>query len=225
MDLDNNAPYKVHHSYDISNIARRFSELDESIWYINTSRQAYGNGPHKHTTSIIINYCKGEPEIDKNKLLESMALNDSNYNHKIFNNYQSYEDFSDAVRKIEKRFVDEQLNNYTDEIVKDLEEKFDGIAGLVVYPRMPAQTNIGQHIDRGYYLKTVHRLHIPIVTNPDVYFLIGDTKFHMEEGRVYEINNQQRHGVSNSGDTQRIHLIVDIIPRNALPKDYETKIY
>ena len=225
MNLENDAPYKTYHSYDISKIAKRFSELDESVWYINTSRQAYGNGPHKHTTSIILNYCKGEPEIDKAKLLDTMNSTDSQYNHKIFNNYESYEDFSNAVKRIEKRSVDEQLSNYTDEIVKDLEEKFDGIAGLVVYPKMPAQTHIGQHIDRGYYLKTVHRLHVPIVTNPDVLFHIGDTKFHMEEGRVYEINNQQRHGVSNLGNTHRIHLIVDIIPRKALPKEYETKVY
>jgi len=45
---------------------------------------------------------------------------------------------------------------------------------------------------------------------------LGSTDFHMEEGYLYEINNQLSHSVENHSSQDRIHLIIDIIPYSEL---------
>ena len=70
MKLENDALYKIHGEFDISDLANRFKELDDTIWTLDTSRQAYGHGPHRRTNSIILNYCRGEPEVDKQVALD-----------------------------------------------------------------------------------------------------------------------------------------------------------
>ena len=42
-----------------------------------------------------------------------------------------------------------------------------------------------------------YRIHIPITTNDLVRFTIGGRPFHLEVGKVYEVNNQNTHSVMN----------------------------
>lgn len=63
-----------------------------------------------------------------------------------------------------------------------------------------------------------HRIHVPIVTNPRVRFMIDGRPFQLEVGQAYEINNQKVHSVMNKGDADRINFIFDYVPpgvRNA----------
>jgi Aspartyl/Asparaginyl beta-hydroxylase len=63
-----------------------------------------------------------------------------------------------------------------------------------------------------------HRIHVPIVTNPRVRFMIDGKPFQLEVGQAYEINNQKVHSVMNKGDADRINFIFDYLPpavRNA----------
>ena len=58
-----------------------------------------------------------------------------------------------------------------------------------------------------------HRIHVPIVTNPRVRFMIdGRPVSSSQVGEAYEINNQKIHSVMNKGDTDRIHFIFDYVP-------------
>lgn len=77
--------------------------------------------------------------------------------------------------------------------------------------RLPAGTEIRPHIDDGYSLKRCHRIHVPIVTTPETLFRVGDTRFHMAAGEMWEINNRRIHAVTNGGDAARIHLIMDYV--------------
>lgn len=239
MQLENDLSYKVYGEFDISNIAKRLAELESSIWNIDVSRQAYGHGPHNRTNSVILQYCRGEPEIDKQKALELNRTGNSPNNNSNWQNnnvippknmqlwrLRNQNDFNEDIKNIESKFIDDQLNYYTDIIVKQLEKDFDGMSALVLYVKLPAGKSIGPHTDGGYYLSIVHRLHIPIVTNDKVYFTlenVNNTKdpnkvsINMKQGILYEINNQHRHSVQNSGLIDRIHLIVDIIPKNKIP--------
>lgn len=220
MYLSNDARYIVYQKFDISHIAKRLRELDGIVWKLDEHRQAYGNGPHHRTNSIILNYCRGEPEFDKQLVMQNKITSSWDTTHGTDINawvHRTESDFIQDVKNIEKKTIDNQLNLYTDLIVDELEKKFNGVAGLVLYVNLPAGQNILDHKDGGYYLSVVHRLHIPIITNPNVSFIIGDTKFHMEEGNLYEINNQQRHAVCNSSDMDRVHLIIDIIPKDKYP--------
>jgi hypothetical protein len=60
-----------------------------------------------------------------------------------------------------------------------------------------------------------HRIHVPIVTNPRVRFMIDGRPFNLEVGQAYEINNQKTHSVMNKGATDRINFIFDYVPPGA----------
>ncbi len=77
--------------------------------------------------------------------------------------------------------------------------------------RLPPGTEIKPHIDDGYSLKRCHRIHMPILTSAQTFFRVGDTRFHMAEGEMWEINNRRLHAVTNGGDEARIHLIMDFV--------------
>jgi hypothetical protein len=109
-----------------------------------------------------------------------------------------------------------RLLELTLQIVKDLEEYHDGKAATVMYVKLLPEKNILSHKDSGDYLENVRRHHIPIKTNSLVYFNIEDESINMMAGECWEINNVKTHFVKNSGDQDRIHLIIDILPNNSI---------
>ena len=56
-----------------------------------------------------------------------------------------------------------------------------------------------------------HRIHVPIITNSRVRFMIDGRPFQLEVGQAYEINNQKVHSVMNKGDMDRINFIFDYV--------------
>ena len=65
----------------------------------------------------------------------------------------------------------------------------------------PPGTVIQQHIDNTEFVK----VHIPIQTNDQSYFVFGDSKYNLQEGKAYLINTTNQHGTINQGDTDRVH--------------------
>ena len=53
------------------------------------------------------------------------------------------------------------------------------------------------------------RFHLPVVTNPNVRFTMDGKQYIMEAGRVYLFNQSCMHGVSNKGNSMRVHLVWD----------------
>jgi len=92
----------------------------------------------------------------------------------------------------------------------------DGFIHKIILANMPPSWNIQKHRDSGMSLMSVHRTHIPIITNPYVTFFVGDETKRMIEGEVWEINNAQSHAVNNEGLDWRLHLIVDYYPYKGL---------
>ena len=79
------------------------------------------------------------------------------------------------------------------------------------------------HTDSSPNLRSTHRMHIPIITNPDVEVYIGFKKFYMEEGMIYEFNNTFPHWVDNNSDEMRVHAIFDVVDED-IYKDKFKKI-
>jgi len=69
-----------------------------------------------------------------------------------------------------------------------------------------------------------HRIHVPIVTNPRVRFMIDGRPYQFEVGQAYEINNQKTHSVMNKGTTDRINFIFDYVPRDARPGQQRARV-
>lgn len=103
---------------------------------------------------------------------------------------------------------------YLDQFVARLQAHF-GLEEPYVYKamlaRLPPGAAIAPHKDSSFILQQVHRLHLPVLTSPDVHFSVGEHMYHLEEGCWYELDNCQTHGVENrSTTTACVHLIVDL---------------
>lgn len=98
--------------------------------------------------------------------------------------------------------------------------KTDGYIMRALLVKLLKKTSIPPHIDVvGESLRIARRIHIPIITNESCLFSVGDDVKHLKVGEVWEINNDKKsHGVSNNGNEDRIHLIVDWVDDSTLKK-------
>jgi len=88
----------------------------------------------------------------------------------------------------------------------------------IIIVKLAPHSHIKSHDDVGFWLEIPHRVHIPIVSNPDIKFGCGQSEIYMKPGDLYEINNQQMHYVKNDTDQHRIHIIVDVIENSNITK-------
>jgi hypothetical protein len=79
----------------------------------------------------------------------------------------------------------------------------------VMLARMAPGGEIEPHDDTNPAAKWPHKIHVPLVTNPDVTFFVDDVPYHFEVGEAVEVNNMAVHAVTNGGTTDRIHLIFE----------------
>lgn len=88
-----------------------------------------------------------------------------------------------------------------------------GEIAMVQFAVLPAGAEIGRHVDATIY-SDMHGLHIPIVTNPQVEFTIGDddARYQLRQDRLYELDNTEFHSVENGSEQDRIHLMIDVLP-------------
>jgi len=87
----------------------------------------------------------------------------------------------------------------------------NGMFKAVMLAKLKAGHGIDKHRDglaKDFFL---HKIHIPIETNPFVDFYIKPNTYHLKEGIAYEVNNLLPHSVVNKGQTDRIHLIFEYV--------------
>jgi hypothetical protein len=109
-------------------------------------------------------------------------------------------------------FEEGPAKNQIDFIIKDLEEKNNGRLINFEIVGMNPNSRIRTHRDRGDTVYYARRIHVPIITNPDVFFTVGGNEIHMETGIAYEINNARWHSARNRSNLERVHFIMDIMP-------------
>lgn len=68
---------------------------------------------------------------------------------------------------------------------------------------------VSQHVDFNYHWYSRVRIHIPIVTTPDVTFFCGDSSVHMAAGTCWIFDSWRHHRVVNRSPQTRVHLVVD----------------
>lgn len=117
---------------------------------------------------------------------------------------------------------DKELWELVKPIVRYLEKNNPGkMHGTIVLSNLRAGLTVPEHRDyrhdaRDYDLlnfsNQTRRYHIPITTNKDSFFKNGDTTIHMKVGECWEINKANLHSVRNDGTTDRMHLIIDLVP-------------
>jgi quercetin dioxygenase-like cupin family protein len=76
--------------------------------------------------------------------------------------------------------------------------------------RLEAGAEIKPHTDHELgYEDGQFRLHIPIVTNPDIEFILDGERLTMLPGECWYTNVNFVHSVANRGTIDRVHLVVD----------------
>ncbi len=84
-----------------------------------------------------------------------------------------------------------------------------GVVLRAMMARLPAGAHILPHLDAHPSFAVAHRIHVPLKTNPDVEFIVGDERVPPREHVAFELNNQLPHQVANNGTAPRIHFIFD----------------
>jgi hypothetical protein len=77
--------------------------------------------------------------------------------------------------------------------------------------RLDARAEATPHVDLSYYWQQRVRVHIPVITFPDVTFLCGDASTHMAAGDCWIFDTWRVHNVLNPANAQRIHLVIDTV--------------
>jgi hypothetical protein len=87
-----------------------------------------------------------------------------------------------------------------------------GMVLRVMLARLLPNCQIEAHWDKHPSFSISHRIHVPLLTNPDVEFIVGTERIATRTHQAFELNNKLPHSVANRGNTARIHLIFDYAP-------------
>jgi hypothetical protein len=87
-----------------------------------------------------------------------------------------------------------------------------GLLLRVILARLLPNCRIDRHVDSHPSFSVAHRIHVPLLTNPDVEFIVGTERIDARAHHAFELNNAMPHSVANNGSTPRVHLIFDYSP-------------
>ena len=85
-------------------------------------------------------------------------------------------------------------------------------AGLpkAMLARLEAGQRIDTHKDGGGSHPLVHKVHIPLQTEPEALLTVEGARIHLPAGYAWEVNNLAWHGAFNGGTRDRIHFIFEV---------------
>lgn len=179
--------FQFYKQYDVRELRSEILHLDEKYWDSSFKRLKIQNQPiHKHTKII-------------GNTLFSLDYNGDG-----------------RINVIKNDSMPRNIQFKLDKIISELENNFDGKVLISGFTRLAAGDKINIHVDDLYYFKIIKRFQIAISTNSKVSFNIGQETKIFEEGDCYQINNLVGHSITNEGETDRINLLIDILPTNKI---------
>tara|TARA_R100000988_G_scaffold101223_1_gene73664 strand:- start:1389 stop:1934 length:546 start_codon:yes stop_codon:yes gene_type:complete len=138
-------------------------------------------------------------------------------------NYKMHQETGSIILKLQNRnekhpiAVDnaELISKYS--ILDELYAKAAEILGFSKYivptslfVKLPAGKQVYKHKDSFEIFKYINRIHVPIITNAECLFTIGEETKSVEKGKATQIDNMAWHSVENKSSVDRVHLIFDI---------------
>jgi hypothetical protein len=158
-------------------------------------------------------------EFDVTNLLGLLTDDEIDFSKEISKKYKITEHFYgcgsffliDHFKILEKDSLIKIQNSLTD-MLKIFDETYGpGEIWRLQIAKLDSDGEIVPHYDVSLASSYSHRIHIPLITNRDVKFTIGENEYYFDVGEIVEINNSAKHSVKNSGQEARIHLILDYI--------------
>jgi hypothetical protein len=86
---------------------------------------------------------------------------------------------------------------------------FDSVVSRSRLMRLEGRHEVPLHSDINYHWWSRVRIHVPIVTTPDVIFHCGDQQVHMAPGEAWIFDSWKMHRVVNPSGKTRVHLVID----------------
>lgn len=77
--------------------------------------------------------------------------------------------------------------------------------------KLAAGAEVTPHADINYYWRDRVRVHVPVLTHPDVRFICGDAEVNMAAGECWIFDTWRPHRVINPVAQERIHLVADTV--------------
>ena len=72
-------------------------------------------------------------------------------------------------------------------------------------------SRIREHVDLDLAAESgFARLHIPVLTNDKVNFMLNGTRVVLNEGECWYLRLSDPHSVENNGSSNRVHLVIDV---------------
>ena len=96
---------------------------------------------------------------------------------------------------------------YIEEVMAEL----GGVWGRSRLMGLGVGAEVPEHVDCHYHWRTHLRVHVPVITNPQVAFTCGGETIHMAPGECWVFDSFRWHEVHNRGDERRIHLVLDTV--------------
>lgn len=178
-----------HGKFDISELRERVAGFAEDEWQEDTSRQERFEA-HTDTQTIKL-------------------LFDPDYRHTNPTAHPPLQEFASLIEPLHSHIF--ATFSKTMRQRKLIRKNGPGYFIRIVLTRLAANSKITPHVDDGESLRLCHRIHVPIITNEDCFFCVGESRIHMRAGEMWEINNRLVHHVENGGDHARVHLIQDFV--------------
>jgi hypothetical protein len=118
---------------------------------------------------------------------------------------------TDIMSFANKEYVNTALLDRCD-YFKEIVDWFQCKKEAVRLLRLDPQSEIKEHVDNDTsYEDGFFRIHVPIITNSDVYFYVDKKRVPMKMGECWYANFQLPHSVDNRSYKPRIHLTIDCI--------------
>jgi len=76
--------------------------------------------------------------------------------------------------------------------------------------KLAGGNEVAAHVDFNYHWYSRLRVHVPVITNPDVIFHCADQQVHMTAGDCWIFDSWRWHKVVNASDEDRVHLVIDL---------------
>lgn len=107
------------------------------------------------------------------------------------------------------QLFEEELSKISELILTKTKQRGYLLRAILV--KLLKKNSIPSHVDTANEtFRYCRRIHIPIITNENCFFTVGNMTINMKEGEVWEMNNDKlAHSVVNDGEEDRIHLIID----------------
>jgi quercetin dioxygenase-like cupin family protein len=195
---------KVLGEVDVSHYIDLFSDIDDADWMGAFAKFSKRYIPFfNELERLPLLYSM--PKDQEGKTIEESAstwkiadlikyMNSDEYKQDVVLNGELYDKYYN------EEFFESLYRLLTDQLGK-------GKYSMFMFNLMNPHSQIAEHKDER--TGDNKRIHIPIVTDPDVTFMNNGDTVNMEVGKVYWIDHTKIHSVDNPTDCERIHLVID----------------